>query len=130
MQAQYYRDPDQLAAYLAANHFLTSINNEIPVSRNATYARNFAALDALVLVLAPTHVSRIRGAKKGKVYKQRVVDVVRAIAIFDTEETERKERKGKESKKEMKKTKMKPKRGRGGWKSKRRGERPCKRDVR
>ena len=51
MQAQYYRDPDQLAAYLAANHFLTSINNEIPVSRNATYARNFAALDALVLVL-------------------------------------------------------------------------------
>ena len=50
-QAQYYRDPAQLPKYLAANHFLTSINNELPETRNATYAAHLACLDALVLVL-------------------------------------------------------------------------------
>ncbi|KAH8993417.1 Alpha/Beta hydrolase protein [Lactarius akahatsu] len=50
-QAQYYRDPVQLQTYLAANHFLTSINNELPATRNATYAARLATLDALVLVL-------------------------------------------------------------------------------
>ncbi|KAH9017304.1 Alpha/Beta hydrolase protein [Lactarius pseudohatsudake] len=51
IQAQYYRDPVQLQTYLAANHFLTSINNEVPATRNATYAARLARLDALVLVL-------------------------------------------------------------------------------
>ena len=37
--------------YLASNHFLTSINNEIPTSRNQSYARNLASLHKLVLVL-------------------------------------------------------------------------------
>jgi palmitoyl-protein thioesterase len=37
--------------YLASNHFLTSINNEIPTSRNQSYARNLASLQNLVLVL-------------------------------------------------------------------------------
>lgn len=37
--------------YLASNHFLTSINNEIPTSRNQSYARNLASLQTLVLVL-------------------------------------------------------------------------------
>lgn len=37
--------------YLEANHFLPSINNEIPSNRNESYARNLASLDNLVLVL-------------------------------------------------------------------------------
>lgn len=51
LQAQYFRDPANLETYFSANHFLTSINNELPVSRNATYARNLASLNTLVLVL-------------------------------------------------------------------------------
>ena len=50
-QAQYYRDTSQLSVYLSSNHFLTSINNENPDSRNSTYAHNFASLSNLVLVL-------------------------------------------------------------------------------
>ena len=50
-QAQYYRDTSQLTVYLSSNQFLTSINNEIPESRNNTYAQNFASLSNLVLVL-------------------------------------------------------------------------------
>ena len=50
-KAQYYRDPAQLSTYLESNHFLTSINNEIPASRNQTYIQNFASLSNLVLVL-------------------------------------------------------------------------------
>jgi len=49
--AQYYRDTTQMSTYLASNHFLTSINNEIPASRNQTYVQNFASLSNLVLVL-------------------------------------------------------------------------------
>ncbi|KAF8813660.1 alpha/beta-hydrolase [Phlegmacium glaucopus] len=51
VQAQYYRDPAAMDTYLASNHFLTSINNEIPTSRNQSYARNLASLQNLVLVL-------------------------------------------------------------------------------
>ncbi|KAI9453767.1 alpha/beta-hydrolase [Lactarius psammicola] len=51
VQAQYYRDHAQLPTYLSANRFLTSINNEVPATRNATYAARLARLDALVLVL-------------------------------------------------------------------------------
>ncbi|KAI0371106.1 alpha/beta-hydrolase [Pilatotrama ljubarskyi] len=51
VQAQYYRDPDQLEAYLAHNTFLAPVNNEVPETRNATYAANLASLNALVLVL-------------------------------------------------------------------------------
>ncbi|KAG6920103.1 hypothetical protein DXG01_010171 [Tephrocybe rancida] len=51
IQAQYFRDPTNLETYLSANHFLTAINNEIPDSRNHTYAKNLASLNKLVLVL-------------------------------------------------------------------------------
>jgi len=51
VQAQYYRDPSQLDVYFASNHFLTSVNNEVEDSRNATYAKNLATLDHLVLIL-------------------------------------------------------------------------------
>ena len=50
-QAQYFRDPAQLPKYLAVNHFLTSINNEVPATRNTTYAAHLAQLETLVLVL-------------------------------------------------------------------------------
>lgn len=50
-QAQYFRDPANFETYLAANHFLVSINNEVPASRNHTYAQNLASLNKLVLVL-------------------------------------------------------------------------------
>ncbi|TFY81625.1 hypothetical protein EWM64_g2390 [Hericium alpestre] len=53
VQAQYYRDASQLDLYLEANHFLTSINNELPKpsQRNTTYATNLASLNKLVLVM-------------------------------------------------------------------------------
>ncbi|KAF7321470.1 Palmitoyl-protein thioesterase [Mycena kentingensis (nom. inval.)] len=51
VQAQYFRDPEQLDAYYASNTFLTSINNEISETRNETYARNLASLNKLVLIL-------------------------------------------------------------------------------
>ena len=51
VQAQYYRDPDRMDAYLANNKFLADINNEIPDIDNATYVKNFASLNKLVLVL-------------------------------------------------------------------------------
>jgi len=51
IQAQYFRDPTQIDTYLEANHFLPSINNEVPGKRNQTYATNFASLNKLVLVL-------------------------------------------------------------------------------
>lgn len=38
-------------AYLANNKFLADINNEIPDTRNATYAKNLSSLNKLVLVL-------------------------------------------------------------------------------
>lgn len=38
-------------AYLASNHFLTSINNEVDELRNETYAHNLASLETLVLIL-------------------------------------------------------------------------------
>ncbi|EKM80823.1 hypothetical protein AGABI1DRAFT_112549 [Agaricus bisporus var. burnettii JB137-S8] len=51
IQAQYYRDPNNYASYLHANHFLPYVNNEIEEARNQTYARNFASLSNLVLVM-------------------------------------------------------------------------------
>lgn len=50
-QAQYFRDPDQLDTYLSANHFLTSINNEVSEFSNSSYAENLSTLNNLVLVL-------------------------------------------------------------------------------
>ena len=38
-------------AYLSANKFLASINNEIPENRNQSYAHNLASLHTLVLVI-------------------------------------------------------------------------------
>jgi len=40
-----------MEAYLTANHFLTSINNEITEFRNRTYSRNLASINNLVLIL-------------------------------------------------------------------------------
>jgi palmitoyl-protein thioesterase len=51
LQAQYFRDPAQLETYLSASRFLADINNELPASRNATYASNIASLNKLVLLL-------------------------------------------------------------------------------
>ncbi|TFK75345.1 alpha/beta-hydrolase [Pluteus cervinus] len=51
VQAQYYRDPNNLETYLTANHFLPFINNEISEQRNETYAQNFASLNTLVLLI-------------------------------------------------------------------------------
>lgn len=51
LQAQYFRDPNQMDTYLSANHFLADINNEVPDTRNSTYAENLASLDNLVLIL-------------------------------------------------------------------------------
>lgn len=50
-QAQYFRDPTRYTTYLAANTFLTAINNELLVARNATYAANLRSLENLVLVI-------------------------------------------------------------------------------
>jgi len=51
VQAQYFRDPNQMDTYLSANHFLPDINNEVPDTRNTTYAENLTSLDNLVLIL-------------------------------------------------------------------------------
>ncbi|KAF7428436.1 hypothetical protein PC9H_007660 [Pleurotus ostreatus] len=61
VQAQYFRDPSNLETFLEANHFLTSINNEVaPIDgRNETYARNLASLEHLVLVLFTKDVTVI-----------------------------------------------------------------------
>ncbi|KXZ55785.1 hypothetical protein GPECTOR_2g1335 [Gonium pectorale] len=49
VQAQYFKDPARLAAYLEANPFLPDINNERPGQRNALYATNLGSLERLVL---------------------------------------------------------------------------------
>ncbi|KAI0450649.1 palmitoyl-protein thioesterase 1 [Xylaria acuta] len=46
--AQYFRDPADLDGYLEHSNFLADINNERAL-KNATYARNVAALENLVL---------------------------------------------------------------------------------
>ncbi|KAL0579738.1 hypothetical protein V5O48_002232 [Marasmius crinis-equi] len=51
VQAQYFRDPADLPQYYTMNKFLTSINNEIPETRNETYAANLASLDNLVMIM-------------------------------------------------------------------------------
>lgn len=49
--AQYFRDSSQIEKYLDSSNFLADINNERPLSRNPTYAKNLASLNKLVLVL-------------------------------------------------------------------------------
>ncbi|KAF9241649.1 Alpha/Beta hydrolase protein [Melanogaster broomeanus] len=53
VQAQYYRDPEQLLLYMSSGSFLADINNEVLLSssRKETYAENLASLQNLVLVL-------------------------------------------------------------------------------
>ncbi|TFK54516.1 alpha/beta-hydrolase [Heliocybe sulcata] len=64
IQAQYYRDPDQLPVYLSRNHFMPDINNELPedyglssssmapiTGRNKTYAKNLQSLNKFIMVL-------------------------------------------------------------------------------
>ncbi|KAL7411819.1 Alpha/Beta hydrolase protein [Mrakia frigida] len=52
VQAQYWRDPNHLDAYLEKNTFLPLINNELPspTSKNTTYASNLSSLSKLVLL--------------------------------------------------------------------------------
>jgi len=51
-QANYYRDPTDLATYRKSGHFLPYINNEVPGKQNSTYTENFKSLEKLVLVMA------------------------------------------------------------------------------
>jgi len=51
-QANYYRDPTDLATYRKNGHFLPYINNEVKGKENTTYTANFASLSKLVLVMA------------------------------------------------------------------------------
>lgn len=51
VQAQYYRDPENLQAYFEANSFLVDINNEVAETVNTTYADNLKKLQNLVLVM-------------------------------------------------------------------------------
>jgi len=48
VQAQYFHDTMDVQAYLAYNHFLTDINNELKV--NTTYKSNLESLNTLLLV--------------------------------------------------------------------------------
>ncbi|RUP08314.1 palmitoyl protein thioesterase-domain-containing protein [Jimgerdemannia flammicorona] len=48
IQAQYFKDPDNIETYLANNIFLPDINNELAV--NKTYARRLSSLHHLVLI--------------------------------------------------------------------------------
>ena len=48
VQAQYYKDPNNLEGYLSFNPFLPDINNELD-QRSEQYARNLASLEKLVL---------------------------------------------------------------------------------
>lgn len=50
-QAQYYRDPAHLDAYLSHNPFLPLVNNEDPASQDPSRAAALASLEALVLVM-------------------------------------------------------------------------------
>ncbi|KZT43690.1 palmitoyl-protein thioesterase [Sistotremastrum suecicum HHB10207 ss-3] len=51
VQAQYFRDHKNLDLYLATNHFLPTINNEVPsILKNNTYKANLVSLSNLVLV--------------------------------------------------------------------------------
>jgi len=51
-QANYFRNPRNLAEYRKYDHFLPYINNEVQGKQNSTYAENFKALEKLVLVMA------------------------------------------------------------------------------
>ena len=49
--AQYFRDPEDLDAYLEHSAFLADINNERPGKRNKTYADNLASLERFVMLM-------------------------------------------------------------------------------
>ncbi|CAZ84943.1 unnamed protein product [Tuber melanosporum] len=49
--AQYFRDPEDLSAYLEHSAFLADINNERPGERNKTYAENLASLEGFVMLM-------------------------------------------------------------------------------
>jgi hypothetical protein len=50
IQAQYFKSPFNMDAYLEHNTFLTDINNEIAEHRQAQYRDNILALDRMALV--------------------------------------------------------------------------------
>ncbi|PWW74827.1 alpha/beta-hydrolase, partial [Tuber magnatum] len=49
--AQYFRDPEDLDAYLEHSAFLADINNERPGERNKTYAENLSRLERFVMLM-------------------------------------------------------------------------------
>jgi len=49
VQAQYWQNPLDQAAYLSGNIFLPDINNNLP-TKNSTYKQNLASLNAFVMV--------------------------------------------------------------------------------
>jgi len=49
VQAQYFRDPGRVSAYLASNPFLPDVNNEL-AEKKASYRANLLALERLVLI--------------------------------------------------------------------------------
>ena len=46
VQAQYFRDPGRVSAYLASNPFLPDVNNEL-AEKKASYRANLLALERL-----------------------------------------------------------------------------------
>jgi len=48
IQAQYFKDPMDIATYLEQNHFITDINNELP-TKNPKYKENLSSLNQLIL---------------------------------------------------------------------------------
>lgn len=47
--AQYFRDPEDLAPYLAHSNFLADVNNEREGKRNGTYKANLRRLERFVM---------------------------------------------------------------------------------
>ncbi|KAI8833895.1 Alpha/Beta hydrolase protein [Chytridium lagenaria] len=50
VQAQYFRDPRNIARYLEKSLFLAAANNEVPDRRNVTFKKNLASLEKFVLI--------------------------------------------------------------------------------
>lgn len=51
VQAQYFRDPNQLPRYYESNTFLTALNGEVEETRNTTFKKNLEDLEGLILIM-------------------------------------------------------------------------------
>ena len=49
--AQYFRDPEEIEAYLEGSNFLADVNNERAGKRNTTYKSNLASLEKFVMYM-------------------------------------------------------------------------------